>query len=62
MEGDCMPSGCSNWLNDNIVMVVVILAVILGILYLIIKAGVKNGILEVLEQPDCPLIHPCGNF
>lgn len=60
MDNDCRPSGgTQDFLSDNLLLLIIVGAVILGVLYLIIKAGVKNGILEALEAPECPLNSPC---
>ena len=63
----CMPPNQPDpqkWFSDNIVLIIIVLAVLYGIGYFVAKAAVKNGILEALKDPDCPLngqmMGPCG--
>ena len=65
MDFDCAQpcggsGGMQSFISDNIILVIIVLAVLFGLGYLIIKAGVKNGILAALKDPGCPLVPPCG--
>ncbi len=65
MEFDCAQpcasgSEIQRFISDNIFLVLIVLAVLYGLGYLVIKAGVKNGILEALKDPGCPIAPPCG--
>lgn len=60
MDNDCRPSGgLQDCISDNLLLIIIVAVVIIGVMYLIIKSGVKNGILEALEAPECPLNSPC---
>lgn len=66
VDYDCAPRGSErgtqDFISDNILLIIVVLAVLFGLGYLVGKAAVKNGILEALKEPDCPLVPPgpCG--
>ena len=65
MDYDCgshANDGMQNFISDNILLIIVVLAVLFGVGYLVGKAAVKNGILEALHEPNCPLVPPgpCG--
>lgn len=49
------PQTGQNWLSDNLLMCLLALAVVLFCFYFIIKAGVKGGILELLNDPNFSL-------
>lgn len=60
----CAPEPCQpphrpqtgqNWLSDNLLMCLLALAVVLFCFYFVIKAGVKGGILELLNDPNFSL-------
>lgn len=56
-DGSCKPPSGG---NDNLMMGLLGAAVVLFVLYFIVKSGVKNGILEALEESKLPLFHDCG--
>ncbi len=49
------PQTGQNWLSDNLLMCLLALAVVLFCFYFVIKAGVKGGILELLNDPNFSL-------
>ncbi len=49
------PQTGQNWLSDNLLMCLLALAVVLFCFYFVIKAGVKGGILELLNDPSFSL-------
>lgn len=49
------PGGQNDLFSDNALFCLLILAILLFGFYFVIRAGVKNGILEVLRDPDCKL-------
>ena len=64
MDYDCAPAsahggGMQSIISDNILLIIIVLAILYGLGYFIIKAGVKNGILEALKDPACPITPPC---
>ncbi len=64
MDYDCAPpcgggNMLQSFISDNILFVIIVLAVLFGLGYFVTKAAVKNGILEALKEPDCPLAPPC---
>ena len=66
MDYDCAPQpahsgSIQSAISDNILLSIIVLAILYGLGYFIIKAGVKNGILEALKDPACPIAPPpCG--
>lgn len=65
MDYDCgsrANDGAQDFISDNILLIIVALAILFGLGYFVGKAAVKNGILEALREPDCPLASsgPCG--
>ena len=44
-----------SWIEENMLLAIIILVVFFGVMYFIIKAGVKGGILEALGDAACPL-------
>ena len=49
------PQTGQNWLSDNLLMCLLALAVVRFCFYFVIKAGVKGGILELLNDPNFSL-------
>ncbi len=49
------PQTGQNWLSDNLLLCLLALAVVLFCFYFVIKAGVKGGILELLNDPNFSL-------
>lgn len=49
------PQTGQNWLSDSLLMCLLALAVVLFCFYFVIKAGVKGGILELLNDPNFSL-------
>ena len=49
------PQTGQNWLSDNLLMCLLALAVVLFCFYFVIKAGVKGGILELLNDQNFSL-------
>ena len=56
-DGNCKPQSGGN--SDNLMMGLLGAAVAFFALYFIIKSGVKNGILEALEESKLPFLNDC---
>ena len=64
MNCDCNPAcggtTLQSLIGDNIVFIIIVLAVLYGLGYYVGKAAVRDGIGEALRAPDCPITPPCG--
>lgn len=49
------PNGSQNWLSDNLLMSLLALAVVLFCFYFVIKAGVRGGLTELVNDPGFSL-------
>lgn len=54
-QGNSRQSNSQNWLSDNLLMSLLELAVVLFCFYFVIRSGVKNGILDVANDPSFSL-------
>lgn len=54
------PNGSQNWLSDNLLMSLLALAVVLFCFYFVIKAGVRGGLTELVNDPSFSLSRLLG--
>lgn len=59
-QGNSRQSNSQNWLSDNLLMSLLALAVVLFCFYFVIRSGVKNGILDVANDPSFSLSKALG--